>query len=441
MRLPAPASLRERLALAAVLVAAGAMAVLTVGFNVVLSQQLRADAGDLLRSRAQAAAAGLEVGAAGVSVRDPSEETRVAPGTWVFSGDSALVRPRAEPEEERRVAALVGRGTRTLDTAEPEAVRYYALPVPSAAAQVGTVVTSLSLDPYERARDLALLASGALALVVLVGAYGLSRTLIGRALAPVAEMTEQADRWSATDLDRRFGDGARPLELAALARTLDAVLDRLSAVLRHEQQLSAELSHELRTPLTAIVAEVELLGSRPRSAQELTEGHTAVLAAAERMRGVLESLLTAARASTSGAPGRCVVQEAVATAVRSVAPPDGAVRTTAPGRALAAGVDHALLERALAPVLDNALRYRRALVQVVVEQGPHGPRVSVQDDGPGVDPALAETLFEPGVREPSGEGSGLGLALARRLVRAGGGELSLVPSTSGARFEVVLPEA
>ena len=76
-------------------------------------------------------------------------------------------------------------------------------------------------------------------------------------------MTKQAARWSTDDVDHRFGDHRPPAELDELAATLDGLLDRLSAVLRNERQLSAEISHELRTPLARASAEIQLLRQRP----------------------------------------------------------------------------------------------------------------------------------------------------------------------------------
>ena len=436
-----PRSLRERLALGGLLVTAVCLAALTLGFNLVLSRQLRGSADDLLHSRAEAAAATLDVQAGTLRRRAPVQGLPLGTAAWVYRGDRALQRAAGDTDEQQHADALAGTGLRTVQTPEPEAVRYYALPLPAVGPQVGTVVTSVRLDPYDRVQDLAGVASVGLAAVVLGGAYLLTRTLVGRALAPVAAMTEQAARWSSSDLERRFGQAARPTELAALAGTLDAVLDRLSAVLRHERQLSGELSHELRTPLSAIVAEVELLDSRPRSPQELRAGHAAVLAAAERMGAVLESLLTAARATTSGAPGRCAVLPAVRAAVDLLDAPAGLVHVQEQAPGLTAGVDAALLERALAPVLDNALRYCRSRVAVTVARGPEGPEVLVVDDGPGVAGGLGEAVFEPGVRDPDGHpGAGLGLALARRLARAGGGDLRLGGGGgAGGSFRLVLP--
>ncbi len=428
-------SLQQRLSLGALLVAAAGLAVLTLGFNLLLSQQLRSGADALLRSRAAATAATYDVLPDGALRGRADGEGRS--GTWVFQGSTALVRGAGDGDEQREAASLAGRGERFGQTPEPEAVRFFAQPLSLGPRQVGTVVSSVALDPYERAEELALAASAGFALLVLGGAYLLSRVMVARALTPVAQMTAQAARWSSDDVDRRFGDGPRPAELQQLAGTLDGVLDRLSAVLRHEQQLSAELSHELRTPLAAVVAEVELLGSRPRQPAELAAGHAAVLSAAARMSRVLESLLTAARASTTDAPGRCDVG-AVVTAL--VEPP---VRVVLPAVRVVAGVDAALLERALAPLVENALRHCATGVTVEVREG---PEVVVSDDGPGVPEHLRTTLFEPGVRSDDGHGgAGLGLTLARRLARAGGGDLVLdgppQGARGGARLRLTLPPA
>lgn len=444
-----PRSLRGRLSLLAVLVTAAFLALLTLGFNLVLGRQLRGGADDLLRTRAEGAAAVIDIGADGqLTLHEPRSDRSLDAGTWIYAGSDALERPTASRAEQRQADALAGSGERFAQTREPEAVRLYALPLRLHGRQVGTVVTSVGLDPYARVEELALAGSSALAVLVLAGTYLLTRALVGRALDPVAQMTQQAAHWSASDLERRFGTGRRPAELAALASTLDGLLERLAAVLRHEQQLSAELSHELRTPLAALVAELDLLRSRPRGPAELAAGHEAIAASADRMSHVLESLLTAARATSAALPGRCEVLPAVRAAVASVAAPDGVVvvRGGAPG--LAAGVDPALLERALAPVLDNAVRYARNQVVVQLGTGAEGPWVAVQDDGPGVPAELAETVFEPGVRGPDDgcgtdgyTGAGLGLALARRLARAGGGELRLEPGSAGACFVLALPSA
>ena len=125
-------------------------------------------------------------------------------------------------------------------------------------------MTSASLDPYRQVQRLTWFGSAALALGLLVVVHLVLRANVARALRPVHEMSGQASRWSVEDGDHRFG--SPPSRRARRSRgTLDELLDRLAAVLRRERQLSDELSHELRTPLARIQAEVDLLGSRPRT--------------------------------------------------------------------------------------------------------------------------------------------------------------------------------
>jgi signal transduction histidine kinase len=93
-------------------------------------------------------------------------------------------------------------------------------------------------------------------------------------------MSAQASRWSERGAAERFGPASRPAELASLAASLDELLDRLAAVLRHEQQQSAELSHELRTPLARITAETDWLTARPRTPAQQRASHEAIATSA-----------------------------------------------------------------------------------------------------------------------------------------------------------------
>jgi len=106
------------------------------------------------------------------------------------------------------------------------------------------------------------------------------------------------------------------------------------------------------------------------------------------------------------------------------------------------GVDAAVLARILGPLIENAVRYGGSDVEVHVGRTPNDVCVTVVDQGPGVPAGEAEMIFEPGVRGSgaSGEGSGLGLALARRLARSAGGDVRVQPGDGG-RFEVRLPSA
>ena len=451
-----PTSLRGRLALSALVVTAVWVVVLTVAFDIALSVRLRASADDVLRARAEGAATTVSVQADGsLAIKDPHDDSAIDTNVWVFQGTRPLVRPAGEDAQSAQARALVQRGELFATTQEPGARRFYALPIRAAddgtttGTQVGTVVTALDLDPYQRTEDLVQLASAVLGILLLAAVYLLTRRSVARALQPVAEMADQAARWSATDVDHRFGAAARPDELAGLAGQLDGVLDRLAAVLRREQRLNGELSHELRTPLARLVAEAEL-GARPgRSPEQMRAALDAVLEHAEGVTRILETLLTTAR-SRSAPPGRCECG-AVLTSLARTAGHGGVdrvqVRVDVPEEVWV-GASADVLERAVSPLLDNALRYARSTVVLQALRIPEAVLVRVGDDGPGVAPAVRDDPFAVGRRVEDGHGgAGLGLALARRLAQAAGGDVRLLDgavgdgSLGGAAFELHLPPA
>src|SRR5262249_9526516 len=136
--------------------------------------------------------------------------------------------------------------------------------------------------------------------------------LIGRALEPVATMTRQASQWSEQDLDRRFNPGEAQDEIAQLATTLNDLLERLGASLRHEQRLSAEISHALRTPLASVIAEAQFAQRHGVEDDTLAR----ILERSQELRRTLDALMAAARAEY--AP-RIVRADAVACARAAVA--------------------------------------------------------------------------------------------------------------------------
>ena len=439
-------SLRSRLAWSASAVVALWLIALTVGANLLLVGVLAREADGVLRARAEATAATVQPGPdGGVAVRDLRDDQALDVGTWIFAADGTTVeRPSGSSSGlDRQASALARLGAGTAETGLPDPVRLLALPVREGGRVSATVVTSTPLAPYRQVQRLALVGSAGLAVGLLLVVHLVLRASVARALRPVQQMSAQAGRWSAEDVDRRFGHTTRPSELDDLAGTLDGLLDRLAAVLRRERQLSDELSHELRTPLARIQAEVDLLGSRPRSGAERAQALATIDEAAGSMRDILETLMTAARAAGGAAPGRCAPSAVlIPLAARMQARrADLDVRVDVP-EDVTVGVDGSLLERAVSPVLENALRYAAGRVTITAEPAPTGVRLRISDDGPGV-PADAQGLvFEPGWRgDPvdGHDGAGLGLALARRLVRAGGGELRIQETTGGAAFVLDLP--
>lgn len=315
LRRPGPGSLRRQLSWSASGVVALWVLLLALGANVLLSRALSTQADDVLRARAEAVAQTVTIATDGsVSVLGARDDQALDVGTWIFDGAGAVVeRPSGSPKDLDSAAAglaTVGAGTRDLDVGAP--VRLLALPLEENGRTVAAVVTSTYLSPYRQVGRLALLGSIGVAAALVAIVHLILRANVGRALRPVQQMSALASRWSADDVDQRFGTEPRPAELAELAETLDQLLDARAAVLRHEQRFSEELSHELRTPLARAQAEVELVSAQPRSAAELQDAHRAIDRSITSMRSILDTRRSAARSSTTTAPGRARLDEALA---------------------------------------------------------------------------------------------------------------------------------
>ena len=431
--------MRGRVALLGLPVIAAWVLLLTVGFNVLLANRLRHQAEDLLRARAEAAATTVVVSDEGqATVREPANDAALDTGIWIYAGSTALSRPNGGENIQAHADSLAGSGPRFSDSDDD--LKLFALPITSHGRQVATVVASTTITPYRHAAQAALVGSVAVAVLALAGAYPVLRLAAARALRPVEAMTRQAADWSAHAITERFGPGQRFTELQTLANSLDDVLDHLAAVVRHERQLSAELSHELRTPLSHIVAETDLLLARPHTADEVDAAHRAIHDTAVAMDRIIETLLTTARAEVRATPGLCRLAPAIQRALAGE-PGTGPAIAVDVGE-ISAGIDGAVLERILAPIVDNARRHTVSTIAITARHEGDSVFIDIADDGPGVPQPLRERVFDPGFRaDPSDDhlGAGLGLALARRLARAADGDVTI--GGSGSTFSVRLPPA
>ena len=445
----APRSLRSRVAWWATTVVAVCVMALAIGANMLLRQGLDQQTYSVLEARAEAVGSTIQLADDGTTrVRMPEDDWALEVGTWIFTPDGAVLRqPEDSSDYYNRMAGwLATQGDASLDIPGPYPIRLFSLPINKDGRLAATVVTSTSLSPTAHLATVALWSSVAIVVLLLVVVHLALRASVRRALRPVQEMTEQAGRWSADDVDRRFGASTRAAELSDLAITLDGVLDRVSAALRYEQQLTGELSHELRTPLARIRAELDLVRDRRAGDPEVAAGLPAMDAAVTDMQQIIETLLSAGRSGTRTAPGRCRPAEVV-TALADAA----ALGHTANGQpalvnevseGLVVGVDEAVLRRLLAPLVDNARRYALTAIEVRGERRDGTVVLTVDDDGPGVRAHDVELVFAPGWRADPADGhlgGGLGLALTRRLATACGGSVRAVPRAGGGRFEVGLP--
>jgi signal transduction histidine kinase len=436
--------IRARLLAAAVSSVIVALCVLVVVFNVVLGRRLASDTDSLLRARANAELSAVRIRHGTPVIAESPDAAATTSPVWVFAGRTPIESPRAPAAIDRR-AHLMARQPVGLRDVTGEETRLLSVALLDHARRVGTVVAAVSLDPYNDARATALLASVVLALVLALVFTVSTGWILRRALQPVSRMTADAADWSEHDVDRRFQLGPPNDELTQLGATLDDLLGRLAAGLRREQRLSAEISHELRTPLARIQAESDLALRRERTSAEYTSALTSISDNAQRMTEIIDTLMETARQEASPATATCDMLLAAQAAVAGCLPVATAqsveVELTPSLVPARARVEQALAERILQPLLENACRHARTRVTVTVATVESDVRVTVLDDGPGIAAAEAERVFEPGARGVESGGAGLGLALARRLARAGNGDVVAHGGGAGGELVVTLPSA
>lgn len=439
--------IRRRLMLVVVAAVACAVAALVASFNVILGHTLDRDSRDLARTRANAQLGLLTTRNGQLTVREAPDDASADAYIWVFAGKTAIEHPPAGRSIDAAARALAGGPARFEDVPAAE-IRLYAAPAVIGGRRAGTVVAGVSLAPYESTRNVALIASSAFGTIVLLLVAVAARWLVGSSLRPVRRMTRQAADWSEHDLDHRFDLGEPHDELTELAATLDSLLDRLAASLRREQRFSAELSHELRTPLSRVMAEAELALRRERTPAAYRQALELVRANANQITRIVDALMAAARHEAGFERGTADAYEIAAGAAAGCAELASAraldVRVRRPSSPIRVGVDPELGERILQPLLENACRFGASGVDITIEQADGVVRYTIVDDGPGVEPAERERIFEPGTRGKAmsyGDGAGLGLALARRLARSVRGDVATLDDGPGGRFVVALPHA
>ncbi len=424
-----------------------ALAASTYGFNIVFNRSTSQSADSLLRARTSSELSLLSLRRGRISRAETSSDALADSDVWIFGRDGVVDQPPARSPLDEAAAALARTPGAIRDVSSDD-IRLYSAPIVLRGKREGILVTGVSLAPFEQAERSALLGSLGLASLMLVLTGVAAWLLLKAALKPVVQMTEQAAAWSEFDLDRRFDRGEPHDELTLLAGTLDSMLDRIGASLRHERRFSAEVSHELRTPLARVIAEVDLALRRDRSDDEYRETLVLVQQNARQLARIVETLVAAAQHEANETRGTADAYEVAADAVLSVsglaATRHLTVHAEPPTRPLRLGLDRDLAERVLQPVLENACRYGTSSVRILVSRNGSKINYVVEDDGPGVADEERETIFEPGNRglaARAGEGgAGLGLSLSRRLARAASGDVTARPSNGG-RFVITLPSA
>jgi heavy metal sensor kinase len=415
--------IRLRLTLVFAVVMAVVLAGLGVFLYVRLERSLDERIADTLESRSAALAD--VVRSSGVDGVDPSlltgeegiAEVVDAGGTTVFAAP-ARTTFRLTPDE---VSSARSRDL----TIDRDGYRVRAEPV-------GDVVVVAGEPLDDRDEALSALATQlivALPIALLASAL-VAYFVAGGALRPMDAMRRRASEISASTSSQRLPLPAAHDEVYRLGETLNEMLGRLDAGLERERRFVADASHELRTPLAILKTELEVALRQSRSADELESAIRSAAEETDRLVRLAEDLLLVARSEQSELELRSVAVSADelldATAARFTARASSAGRVievaAAPG--LVVEVDRVHTDRALANLVENALRYGGGSVRLRAEGADGRVELHVTDEGSGFDRSFLPVAFERFARADDARergGTGLGLAIVDAIAHAHGG--------------------
>jgi two-component system OmpR family sensor kinase len=422
--------LRTRVTLVSAALMAVVLAATGVFVYLRLQTELRQAMDETLRSRAEAERLVVERSGA-----LPSDQPDDAFAQLIGSDGSLIESSGSIAGEPALVAADIAASAlseRDAVTIEGEVVPARMLAVPISERRVLVVGASLD-DQRQTLGRLAtsLAVGGPLALVLAVGVTWL---LVGWTLRPVESIRGQAAAISASDPGRRLPVPGTGDELARLAETLNAMLERLEEAIERERRLVDDASNELRTPLANLKAELDLALRRSRTADELERALRSAAEETDRLARLAEDLLVLARADR----GRLPIRREPVDVARMVG---GTVDTFAARASergvgidvrvpeeLRADVDELRMRQALGNLLDNGLRYvpSGGRMRVAAERHDGSLRLEVRDTGPGFPPEFLPVAFEAFARPDAsrsrpGGGTGLGLAIVAAVAEAHGG--------------------
>jgi signal transduction histidine kinase len=280
-----------------------------------------------------------------------------------------------------------------------------------------------------------LLAAPLVLLVAILGGYALAAA----ALRPVEAMRKRAEAVTASTPGRRLPVPPARDEIAALAVTLNAMLERLEAALEHERRFVADASHELRTPLALLRAELELALRRPRSQHELEDAIRSAAEETERLSRLAEDLLLIARSDKGRIPIR--PEHVQVTELLEHVRHRFSARAAALGRPLvvdsegaALEADPVRIEQALGNLVDNALQHGRGPVTLSSARRNGMVELHVSDEGNGFPEGFVDRAFDRFSRADdsrSTHGTGLGLAIVALIAQAHGGEAHAANRANG----------
>jgi heavy metal sensor kinase len=289
------------------------------------------------------------------------------------------------------------------------------------------VLVATPLDATEatlsRLRMLLLWSAPIVLLLASLGGYWISR----RALAPVDEITREAQVIGIQNLSQRLAVPASGDEIQRLSETWNGMLARLESAVKRLSQFTADASHELRTPIALIRTTAELTLRRERSAETYREALRQVVVESERTTRLVEDLLLLAR-SDAGLPSLPLERMELTPLVRDVCQQGRVlaearqlqISTEIPDEPVYVEANDPALRRMLLLLVDNAVKYTPSggRITLSVDCGSAGATVAVRDTGIGIPETALPHVFERFYRVDESRnrdagGTGLGLSIAK----------------------------
>ncbi len=283
-------------------------------------------------------------------------------------------------------------------------------------------------------------------LAVSLLSWGVTR----RALRPIRDVARRAQTISADRLDERLHMERVPKELFELVEAFNSMLARLQESFVRLREFSSDLAHELRTPLTNLVTQTQVALSRERSAEQYRETLFSNLEEVERLARMVTDMLFLAK-SDNGLLIPNTEEVAMGEEVRALCEyfepiaSERGIKLVCSGEALVIG-DRAMLRRALANLVSNAIRHANAesAVEIGISHRSDSVQIEVCNEGDTIPPEVLPRVFErfyraDPARTRDSEGAGLGLAITQSIIHAHGG--SVVAQSDGrlTKFSVALP--
>lgn len=289
-----------------------------------------------------------------------------------------------------------------------------------------------------------------------VGLSALATALLGawaarRGLQPLHRMQEIASRVGARSLTTRLPDEAMPAELADLARSFNAMFERLDDAFQRLSAFSSDIAHELRTPLSNLLTHTQVTLTQQRTLEEYREALHGNLEELQWMSQLVNDMLFLAKAEHGLLlPNRQRLNLAdeldALLEYFALSAEENGCTIRREGRGMVEG-DRTMLRRAFSNLLDNALRFTPSGGEIVLALEVQGAsaRVEVRNSGAPQEARHLDRLFDrfyrgdPARHEGHGEHAGLGLAITRSIIHAHGGRIQGESSDGWTRFVIELP--